>query len=396
MSNKAGWYRDPYGDELRWWDGARWTDWVVDDPAVPHAPPIPASPQAPSSVPDTPTAAALPGSSPDASDSILHRAQTPGLFAGVEAGVGAPASSRPSTSSRPSPPVARPAVVPPASQADFESVAPPTEWRTPDPAPPSAPPPQPPGPTASVGTERGYQPLRARRGSTPGRPIGSTLRNLGRWFGVAAFIVFAVGSCLFRGTTGDSQSEIVVDPDFPPSDPAWDLEVQRACELGRATPSLPSNDLIVWNPAWADEGLWRIELVTQVDSCIGSVAAPTSDGVECGPVEPAALLLGPRRYAGACVTMTVEVTQRGSADMCLFAGVWDNPVRGLTPETQGPESWFRIADTQGFCEAVLPLTNPGQRLVVAAIVDGANEFGEHRGATVPLPLFEVHSATPQP
>ena len=397
MSNTAGWYRDPYGDELRWWDGVRWTDWVTDDPSEPTAPPIPTAPTAPVSVPRTPDAAPMPEHSLDSSDAILHRAKTHGIFAGVEAGVGAPASSRPSTSSRP-------AKVAASTRATATGVSPsiaPAAGVSPSVPPPAVPPPpgwQPPPPVSAttVGpAQPTYRPLRTRRGSTPGSVGVPALRNLVRWIAIGAFIVFSVGSCLLRDTNDASQSESVVDPGFPPSDPAWDLEVQRACELGRADPLVPSNDLMEWNGAWVDEHLWRIELVNEIDRCIGSVAPPTTGGADCGPVEPASLLVGPERFVGACVTMVVEVTQRGSADPCLFHGVWDNPDRGMSEETRGPESWFWIDDTPELCGALMPLANPGQRIAVVASVDGAHALGEHRGATVPLPLFVVTSAAPQ-
>lgn len=48
MTARAGWFRDPGGDELRWWDGKRWTDWVADDPgSVLVAPETPVEPAAP-------------------------------------------------------------------------------------------------------------------------------------------------------------------------------------------------------------------------------------------------------------------------------------------------------------------------------------------------------------
>ncbi|NLA34812.1 MAG: DUF2510 domain-containing protein, partial [Actinobacteria bacterium] len=389
MSNKAGWYRDPYGDELRWWDGGRWTDWVVDDPAEPSAPPIPASASVPSHAPEIPAEAPMPGVTLDASGRILHRAQAQEGFAGVDSGAGALASSRPSTSSRPA--AAVPAATVPAatgfaasvgdsgtaaaagrrnaaeavrverqrseqqayaeSQRDQQEHDQQQRVRSAQHAAAQNVAAQqmaaqqaafgqstPPATTSYVGYQQQAtvgsarvpnRPLRTRRGSTPSAAGVTGLRNLGRWYFIAALVIFGVGSCavpLLRWSVNSSQSEsVTVDPDQPMSDPAWGREVERACALGRENPLVPSNDLITWNPAWSDEQLWRIDLVNAVDECVGSAGPPTTDGVECGPVDGPALLRGPRRYHGSCVTMIVEVTERGTADLCLFHGVWDHP-----------------------------------------------------------------------
>ena len=47
MVTTRGWYPDPWQEhEHRWWDGARWTDWVID-PSAADVGAAPASPEGP-------------------------------------------------------------------------------------------------------------------------------------------------------------------------------------------------------------------------------------------------------------------------------------------------------------------------------------------------------------
>lgn len=365
-NRRPGWYRDPWrSDDLRWWDGRTWTDWVHARPLaggeqslVPGVPVVPGVPEAPTmpeapTTPEEPLAAEMP-----AAPVAPMAPATP--IAPIAAMAPPNVSSQVSAAG-----VAGPTLLPAGKIAPTAATA---EMLSTEMLSTLSTLPPPPVQRAEVPGEHGLegsplkpsghaQAIRARTGRPSAWPTARptvspsvSAAGLWRFVGVAIAIAVLVTRCVnaFDSATDRVDLDVSDRPVTAPTVLETGIQgelIATGCDRVLAEPTSTAREMVVrLGVEWGEVFDTSMEEYASlaIDRCVagayGESVQPTHDGIRCSPADVSVLAAGPARYVGTCAS--VELVVVAVIGPCEVEAVYDEVQHSTIEEFRGAPSIF--------------------------------------------------------